>query len=171
MTESEAKVVSLRPGSLLSPQRAAEEENTLDFFGHDMDGRGKVAFLDIDQLITARLFRLIVRNSVKSVIDLRPRPVFARPRFKHKEVVSYFHAHQVCYFEYALLIQSGQSQYSYLFNGDDRWLDDALKYGLSICIYDSESVMSGWPSELRCRLKKSPSFSAELHPRSLAGVV
>jgi hypothetical protein len=62
----------------------------LELFRNEVNSHGIIAYLDTEQNDQETLFRLIARNSVKVVIDVRRLASFHKPRFQHKEVIDYF---------------------------------------------------------------------------------
>ncbi len=154
-----------------APIQVRKAEGTLDLFGGNDKGSGRIVFVDVDALSEEILLRIIARNAIASVVDLRPRPVFMRPRFRHKRVVSYLYRRNVLYIEYAfLLLSMSKSPYTAKKKSGsaDEEIENALKRGLTMFLYDEEAKVAGLMDDVRRRLKRLSSFSAELHPRALA---
>jgi hypothetical protein len=142
-------------------------------FGCTLHGRGKVAFLDVEWLVEDSLLGIVTRNGVTGLLDLRPRPIFARPKFRHKKVVLYFYEHKVSYVEYAMLAREtrrGIEPFCRRPEGTGALIVDLLARGLTICLFDREAKELGWVEDVRHVLRSTRSFSSELHPRSLAGL-
>ena len=132
-------------------------------------GRGKVAFIQIDDLVEGTFLNLIARNSVTAVVDLRPRPVFAKPNFQHKRTVAYLFQRKVTYIEYAFAIKAEGKQLPWTRPSASfaSILEGALSAGLTVCLFDGESQSIGWLDRFRRQIETMPSYSAEMHPRSL----
>lgn len=167
---SEKKIVSLRPSTNSETEVIVDSSPKADLFGHTADNAGKIAFLDITSLDETTLLQIVVRNSVKSVVDLRPRPVFYRPEFQHKYVVNYFLKYNILYVEYALHItsESGAGPPALAsHNSTNFCFEECLRRGLTIGLFDIEAKERGWVNRIRDSLSQSAYFTAELHPRSL----
>ena len=170
---NDEKVVSF-PGtvSAMFPPRQQESDTQSGLFGRDGDQRGKIVFLDIGWLAEETLLILITRNSVTGLVDLRPRPVFDRPLFRHSDVVRYLYERDIIYVEYALLAKSyGKSESLFrhgLDNAGEEKINVLLGRGLTICLYDDAARSAGWLGDVRHLFRHAPSFQAEMHPRALA---
>lgn len=143
-----------------------------NLFGHAGENRGKIVFLDICWLAEETLLTLLTRNAVTALIDLRPRPVFDRPRFRHKNVVHYLHERNVLYLEYAMLargVRDPASHIRYKSQGAEQKIGALLGRGLTVCVYDEASKTVGWLEEIRHVLRHAPDYLAEMHPRALIG--
>ncbi|GBU15899.1 MULTISPECIES: hypothetical protein [Methylobacteriaceae] len=137
------------------------------------EGRGKVAFVDVGALDEERLFRLLALNAVTALVDLRPCPVFERPRFRHKSVVFHLRDRDIRYIEFAMLVRRPLADPTLVSMGVSNAyakIEPALTMGLSICIYDTAARDLGWLDQMRRLLRHSSTYQAELHPRALAGV-
>ena len=107
---------------------------------------------------------LLVRNSVRSVLDIRIRPVFNRPKFVHVDISKYFYTNNINYFEYAFHARSG----SFSKRDVTRRIHAGRSSGLSICVYDAETEEYGGLDQARDTLRRSRLFKAELASRALA---
>ena len=140
-------------------------------FADDAAGRGRAAFVDIDGLSMDTLLRAVAMNSVKTVIDLRPAAIFRRPKFRHKEVVSYFYRKNIEYVECAMIdVRARERPESGGGGGLVPSLGSYLSRGLTLCIFDAEAREIGWLDNFRRQLAETPGFSVEIHPRSLPGI-
>lgn len=152
-----------------APPRSEEQIS----FGYTKDGRGKIAFVDVEGLAEEPLLRILASNGVTALLDLRPCPVFEKPRFRHKDVVFYLRDRNIKYVEFSLLVDwaSAKAGFSALLTSSVyAAVEPALASGLSICLYDGKAKEMGWLDEMRSVLRHSRTYSAELHPRSLAGI-
>jgi hypothetical protein len=141
-------------------------------FDHDGANIGKIVFLDISWLAEDTLLNLVARNGVTALIDLRPRPVFERPRFRHRHVVRYLYEQNVHYLEYAMLARTAVSTGVH----SPSWQEGAkahfcaiLPRGLTVCLYDEGSRSAGWIDHVRHLVRTMPSYLAEVNPRALVG--
>lgn len=134
--------------------------------------RGRIVFLDITWLIEDTLLNIVAKNGVAALVDLRPRPVFERPRFRHRHVVHYLYERNINYLEYAMLarIDRGTGVRSPCWPEDvDLRFQEMLTLGLTVCIYDDGSRSAGWIEDFRHLVQTAPGYLAELHPRALVG--
>jgi hypothetical protein len=151
---------------------ALEPHRQPNLFGHTDENRGKIVFLDIRWLAEEMLLTLLTRNAVTALVDLRPRPVFDRPRFRHRDVVHYLHERNVLYLEYAMLargVRDSASQFRHKPEGAEEKISALLGRGLTVCVYDEASKTAGWLEEIRYVLRHAPDYLAEMHPRALIG--
>ena len=127
-------------------------------------------FIDVSSLDEEILLNIVARNGVSALVDLRPRPVFDRPHFRHRHVVHYLYNRNVSYIEYAMFSRSGIS------GSTPSWPEDTaarlkglLARGLVICLYDEASRSAGWISDFRSKSRYVLGYVPELHPRALVG--
>ena len=116
----------------------------------DAQGRGLVAYVDVAHLDERRLMALLSDNHVKAFVDIRPCPVFAKPRFRHKEVVLHLYHRRIPYIEMAMLaIWPASERRLGTFMRDETYaaLEDGLRRGLTICLYDDDARDDGWLEE------------------------
>ena len=170
---NDEKVVSFPgPVSTVFPPRQKEIVTQAGLFDHGGDQRGKIVFLDIGWLAEETLLNSLARNGVTALVDLRPRPVFHRPLFRHRDVVCYLYERNIIYIEYAVLAKCyGKIESLFrhgLASAGEEKIDALLGRGLTICLYDDSAKSAGWLDEFRHLLRHAPSFRAEMHPRALA---
>lgn len=139
-------------------------------FDSNQANRGMMVFVDISSLNEESLLDIVARNGVSALVDLRPRPVFERPHFRHRHVVHYLYDRNVNYIEYAMFGRSGNS------GNTPSWPDEVggrlkelLARGLVVCLYDEASRSSGWLSDFRNKSRSSVGYVPEMHPRALVG--
>ena len=161
------------PGSVSAafPARTRARDAQSALFGCEAEQRGYIVFLDIEWRKQETFLTLLARNAVRGLVDLRPRPVFDKPRFRHRDVVQYLYERDVIYLEYGLLSKYNsklveRSRCGLQCEGEEK-LNTILGRGLTLCLYDDASRAVGWLDEVRRLLQHSPSFHAEIHPRAL----
>jgi hypothetical protein len=164
MTDS--KVVTLfGDGISTSPQPPSDR----DLFGSIREVRGKVVFLDEADWHEDSLLRVVARNSVSAVVDMRSRPVFRLPRYRHRRVVSYFHRHGIQYLELINVLRdipAAEKRISVDLTGV---VFSRAEHGLTICVFDNDTKERGWIDSIRALMISGTNHLVELHPRALAG--
>ena len=134
--------------------------------------RGHIAYINLDDLAEEALLRLLAINGVSGVIDARIHPVFARPRFKHRNVVEYLNLRKIYYFEYAFFAFHCMDMIPIKWEKSARAfaeIERLLPLGLTVCLFDKESKNLGWLEEVKHICTHASGFITELHPRSLIG--
>lgn len=160
------------------PHRDRFDQNPPPCLVSDMDdlgerGRGMVVFADIDDFAEDILVHVLAANAIKAVVDLRPCPVFERPRFRHKNVVFHLYHQGIPYVEMAMLaIWPASDRRLGTFDREQTYssIEPAMDLGLTLCIYDKDAREAGWLEETRRMIRHSKTFVAELHPHALAGI-
>ena len=143
-----------------------------DLFAVPASNRGKIVFFDVADLVEETLLRLIAANAVTALVDIRPAPVFSRPRFRHRDVVEYLHHRDVRYVEYAFAVASPVKDKALAaIRSTDAygWIEPALERGLALCIHDAKARELGWLDDMRRMLRHCDGYVAEVHPRSMIG--
>ena len=169
---SNEKVV-IFPGSVSAafPPRTRARDAQSALFGCEAEQRGYIVFLHIEWLKQEALLTLLARNAVRALVDLRPRPVFNKPRFQHRDVVHYLYERDLTYLEYGLLSKSKGKLEEHSRRGLEGEREEKLNTirgrGLTVCLYDDTARAVGWLDEVRRLLRHVPSFHAEIHPRAL----
>jgi len=146
-------------------------ERAVEVFDGGEGGCGRVVFLHIAWLAEGSLLNIVASNHVAALVDLRPGPVFARPRFRHRHVIRYFYESNVEYLEYAIHINRARRagiRAGLLDQATERFRE-VLSRGLTLCVYNDASRSAGWIEEFRRLLREAPAGVAELHPRALSG--
>lgn len=140
--------------------RPAPSTYQADLFG-DTNPTGRYfCFLNIDEVDQDTLLKVIARNSVHTVVDLRKLPLFDKPKFSHRSVMTHFRQHGILYLEYAMAVRSPS-----IFS--DLHRDEQEPLGLSLWIYDESTRAVGWYDHVRKGLKNTPLFDAEVPFRTL----
>jgi hypothetical protein len=165
---ADEKVVQFRPGETTKPS-AIE----LPLFGDPSQSYGTVAFLHVAGVKQDDLMRILSRNAVAAIIDLRAVPVFEWPQFRHSQLVDYLSSRKIAYVD--LTVMSFKSSVpdaflSQLASQPHRLLGklaQALDKGMALILYDEASLTSNAMSDLRRLLAHHSSFRAEIHPSAL----
>lgn len=129
--------------------------------------RGLTSFVHINTLSEEILLRLVSRYGIAVIVDLRPRPVFERPKFRHREVVGYFFTRSIKYIEYAMISNAEIDEFS--IEKRKEILRNALPLGMTLFLFDDAATEKGWVGEMRHDARISSEFRTEMHPRSLMG--
>ena len=137
----------------------------LELFGDVKSYSNFVSFLDIDTLDQEKLIDILTRNAVTSILDIRARPVFRKPKFVHSELSRYFTHRDIHYFDYAMALADPDTGHP---NSIARRVNFGRESGLTICLYDQSSRDRGWVEAARRTLRRSSLFKAELSPSALA---
>jgi hypothetical protein len=124
----------------------------------------KFVFLDIEACDQERFLEIVALNSVSAVIDLRPSPVFKKPKYIHKEIVQYLSDRHIVYFEFAMT-NINTEKFSIRRVAD--LVNRNREQGLTVCVFDSHSVERGWVDRVRHNFSRSAFFTAEMNPRVL----
>lgn len=140
-----------------------------DLFGSMQEARDKVVFLDEADWQEESLLRVMARNPVAAVVDMRSRPVFRLPYYRHRYVISYFYRHRILYIEMASLSREGSAGTEDVRANLATVLSERAKYGLTICIYDKETKERGRLDYFKALAKLAMNGFVELHPRALEG--
>ena len=141
-----------------------------DLLREDVRGRGLVSFVDVAALDETSLLAIVARNHVGAVVDVRPSPVFDKPRFRHREVVFHLYRHGIPYIELAMLaIWPASERRLGTFMREETFaaLEAGLDRGLALCLYDADAREDGWLEEARRMIRQSRGFRAELLPTAL----
>jgi hypothetical protein len=152
-----------------SGQHTASMPRDRDLFGCAHEARGKVVFLDEADWREETLLQLMTSNPVGAVVDLRARPIFRLPRFRHRHVVSYFHKHAIQYLEYARILREYPPEGAAGIDKLASILFSRSDVGLTICLYDETTKQRGWLASIRQTMRLSPEHFVELHPSALNG--
>lgn len=150
--------------------RAEQRDRALTLFGERGKHRGKIAFVDIGILTEDLLLKIVTRNAITSVIDIRSKPIFTKPYFNHKRILAYFYSRNIYYVEYMFLtINQDRDRISSNIGrkSADTALNNALSLGLSLAIYDTNSSSIDLTEDFRRRLSRLSEYVTEVHPRSL----
>lgn len=141
------------------------EEVQLELFGHHARGSNFVTFIDVEVLDQDLLIDIVTKNAVVSILDIRVRPVFRRPKFVHSEMFRYLEHRKIHYFDYAVAISDPEEHGVY---DIARRVNYGRGHGLTLCLYDKTSNERGWVEAARRTLRRSKLFRAELSPAALA---
>ncbi|GAA0530892.1 hypothetical protein FHS83_002610 [Rhizomicrobium palustre] len=150
---------------------SGSEVRTADLFGACLHGRDKIAFIDIDEFSEDTFLRLLARNAVTAIIDIRPKPVFERPNFEHKRTVSYLYQRDINYVEYAILLLSQADPTNRSTDAYDELISAIqghIRAGLTIFLFNKEAHEIGWVQQFRNYIRDSRISCTEIHPRSLS---
>jgi len=163
---ADGKVVALFGSSLQDAVRPPVER---DLFGSIQEVRYKVVFLDEAEWHEESFLRVMARNPVAAVVDMRSRPVFRPPHYRHRHIISYFHRHGIQYLELITELRNGSLKDSKTHLVPAEVIFERAEFGLTICLYDAATKERGWLDSIRDLMKSGANRFVELHPRALAG--
>lgn len=151
-------------------QRSGQPEQ-LSLFAGDYEKVAAITFIGLEDMDQDILLRSIIKHSIKTIIDLRSKPIFPKPRFDHKYIMSYFYSRSMNYIECAMSRSStfeprplGRAQDC---DHLDRWISGDASPGITACIVDAAAIESGAVAAFR-HCVSTRTKMIELHPRALA---
>jgi hypothetical protein len=147
----------------ISSYRVPEQ---LELFDHKFGSVRAISYLDIAFLDQDRLIRSLIMNAVTKIIDLRRVPVFPKPRFDHRFLMSYFYERSVDYIEFAMITKVHRRCVS-ADEALNRWFAETQFSSLTACIVDEDAVRDGAVAFFRQSIAHSIDGYIELHPRAL----
>lgn len=150
------------PTAIISKQR--------DLFDQIDGACAKIVFLDISELNEDRLLQMLAQNIIAAVVDLRPRPIFRAPKFRHKYVVSYLYRNRIRYIEAGLIGNVLTKEKLEIGLSLIPAISEGLETGITIFIYDDSTKEKDWVSNLRSYLKRDLGSWTELHPSVLTRI-
>lgn len=163
---AEGKVVTLFGPSI---QTTGQKPADRDLFGSVNELRGKVVFLDEAEWHEDSLLCVMTRNPIGAVVDLRNRPIFRLPRYRHRRVVSYFHRHGIQYLELINVLRDMPAGEKRIHLELAQVVFSRAEQGLTICFFDNDTKERGWLDSVRTLMVSGKNHLVELHPRALAG--
>lgn len=147
----------------VSPHRAPAQ---LELFDHTFGPVRAISYLDIADLDQDILIRSLIMNAVNTIIDLRGVPVFPKPRFDHRFMMSYLYERSVDYIEFAMIRKASTK----LMAADEplnRWFAATPSSSITACIIDRDAVRNGAVAFFRQSMAESTYAYVEIHPRAL----
>lgn len=147
----------------VSPHRVPEQ---LELFDHTYGSVRAISYLDIAVLDQDRFIRSLIMNAVTTIIDLRGVPVFPKPRFDHRFLMSYFYERSVDYIEFAMIRKTPMKRVS-ADEALNRWFAATPSSGITACIIDEDAVRDGAVAFFRQSMAASTNGYVEIHPRAL----
>lgn len=136
-----------------------------DFFQDDSRNKISFAFIDVNSINQEYLFKIITRNAVKNIVDLRRKPVFRRPSFVHSQVAEYFYKHGINYTEIVMNFR-GEKPFDFRSPETRDAIGGYLKAGLCLFLYDNDAARGGDVDGFRAVLNTSTSGAVEMLPRA-----
>ncbi len=140
-----------------------------DLFGSLQEVRGKVVFLDESDWNEESLLQVMTRNPIAAVVDMRSRPVFRMPNYRHRHIVSYLHRHGIQYLELINVLRKNSEGERNIYLELSGIVFGRAEHGLTIFFYDATAKERGWLGSIRTLMKSGANRFVELHPRALAG--
>lgn len=140
-----------------------------ELFRRERNEFGSFAFLAIDKLSQEDFFGILTRNTVRTVVDTRQKPVFCRPRYIHSHVTKYMFAHKIAYIECAMLSmydRNGITDTLQNINVFTSLFGAAISNGLTLLVYDDETKANGLVDSIK-HVVRSVSSAVEILPISI----
>ena len=143
------------------PHREPEQ---LELFEHKYGSARAISYLDIAVLDQDRFIRSMIMNAVTTIIDLRGVPVFPKPRFDHRFLMSYFYERSVEYIEFAMIAKAPAER---MCAGEtlNKWFTAKVSPGMTACIIDEDAMRDGAVASFRKSMAKSTNGYVEIHVR------
>jgi hypothetical protein len=153
----------------VNKQIAAQRPTDRDLFGRVNEVSGKIVFLDEADWKEDSLLRVMARNPIAAVIDMRRRPVFRTPNYRHRHVVSYFYRHGIQYLELSSLLREMAPGDKRVFSELAATIFNRAESGLLVFLFDDDIKKRGWIDSVRALMNSGKNHFVELHPSALAG--
>lgn len=140
----------------------------LELFDESEVLSNRISFVNPEEFQQDQFLKLLARNRFNILIDYRPRPVFRRPKFSHREVTSHLHQRNIAYVELARYAQRANSKYADLNDILRREYANVFQSGPIFCLglFDDEALKSGIIDAFRAGIAARNSI-IEVHPNSL----
>lgn len=163
------KVVKFPGRSALgTPQTTPPRNNQSSFFSNWHHGGGHFVIFDVSNLDQEKLSNIVARNNVSSVFDFRSKPVFEKPLFSHKEIVSYFGRRKIPYYDAAYFERSLEPFTEVLNSNEFREsLSKGLVTGLVLVIISNSLVHGVNKENIRRIMRELATNVVEVNPSSI----
>jgi hypothetical protein len=159
------KIVNL-PVSVKSVDHEASSSDQLELFNLFADGFLGWVLLNPAKFAQSTFLRVLARNEFHCILDFRSKPVFQKPGYDHKSILSYLYSKGISYIDIASLAHGSRRDIACIF--DDVFSSKKNKvysHRLVLCLADEASV--DVVSEFRRVLRESGGRVMELHPMSV----
>lgn len=166
-------VVSFPKSGAKSADKLREQEMQLDLFLGASPSINAVTFLNITKVSQDDLLKIIIKNSVDMVIDLRLFPVFPKNQFDHKFIMNYFYARRIRYLEISEILKKSPNYDNWERKSGPSFQvmeQEIIKYsgsGMIACLTDTSSIEDGLASAFRHFMNASLSGWVEVNSRSV----
>jgi hypothetical protein len=139
-----------------------------ELFQSESNLRGCVSFSNIEKLDQRRLLSLLVKFSIKSVIDIRKVNVFSAPHYDHVRISDHFFHYGINYLQYVPIPAGAPNTNTFFFDAvRSEELDRMLRAGPVAVLYDSKAQNAGNIAAMRAMLSSLKAFRAEFHPTAI----
>lgn len=150
---------------------AGRTPEQLDLFSRSYGRSVAIAFFNLESIDQNVLLSSLIKHSIKTIIDLRSRPIFPRPQFDHKYIMSYFYHCSINYIECAMSqspsFELRPLDYPKDHDRLDHWVSADISPGVTACIVDEAAIESGTVAAFRYYIARRTTNLIEVHPRSL----
>lgn len=113
---------------------------------------------------------IVVRNRFDLILDLRPAPVFHRPNYDHKSLMSNLYNSSVRYVDIAKIAQSPSNEFTLFFSEfrkKFRLYDGSEAPFYTLCLTDSSLQAKEIVRQFRKAIREFGDHVVELHPKAL----
>ncbi|HEX8341102.1 MAG TPA: hypothetical protein VF624_09360 [Tepidisphaeraceae bacterium] len=143
----------------------------LDLFTSDHEKVSAITFFGLDGIDQNVLLASFIRHDIKTIIDLRSKPVFPKPFFDHKYLMNYFYLRSVDYIECSMSRSPSFERRPLGRPGDcdrfEQWIATDISTGITACIIDAAAIEHGAVASFRHCIATASKCMIEIHPRSL----
>tara|TARA_E500000305_G_scaffold110989_2_gene120916 strand:- start:1912 stop:2418 length:507 start_codon:yes stop_codon:yes gene_type:complete len=157
----------------ISHSRGVDRSNVVSLEGNNLfgawgDKKKGFVFLNIEELDQDKFLNVLIKNGVSCIFDFRSKPVFEQPKFRHREVIEYFNAYHIFYYDSAFLIHvSGADEGAFSVERLKSFLDDVVISGLIVFIVDGRLVRGINKNSIRGFVKNNSPEFIEVSPSSM----
>lgn len=140
----------------------------LELFPQNAGKSLRLIVLDIDDLDQSKLISVFVRMRTRVLIDMRLRPVFDSPKFRHSELLYYMYERRIDYIQFNLeKNRVNRNEYTLFDLLNKRRLAYKSYYGSMVVIRDSGADAMLQVHQLRTILRRFGVSYIDILPNSL----
>lgn len=170
MHESNIVRFPFASANLSSDQHTAPVKQ-LDLFAGDYEKVAAITFFGLEGVNQDIFLASLTKHAIRTIIDLRSRPVFPKPHFDHKYLMNYFYRRSMNYIESAMSRSPSFEQHPLGRSGDcdrlEQWIATDNSPGITACIIDAAAIERGVVASFRQCVARASKGVIEVHPRSL----
>lgn len=128
-----------------------------------------VAFLDPSFFDQDKFLSILTRQQFHMIFDLRPKPIFRKPAYDHKAIMSYMYDRCIFYYDIGRLAQEIRGDFDDMVGTLTGILskNSPQKFRFTLCLVDRAADEAGVVASFRQHLAIAGSTVVELNPRSI----